>query len=149
MLRLRSFTVSKRLAEDEILRPNVQERMAELIGILVPFVSFSLSGSRPIIGLSTSNFRIPWSAVSHISTMPPYHSEGRESFFVYPHSPCGDTWGIRKAHRCRRVTPSHAEVTVAVKRRTFRRMGRIADPTCIEFIIVFFDARYRTNVLVG
>ncbi|RMZ81339.1 hypothetical protein DV738_g2144, partial [Chaetothyriales sp. CBS 135597] len=39
LLRLRSFTMGKRLSEQEVLAPNALSRITELIAVMVPFVS--------------------------------------------------------------------------------------------------------------
>jgi hypothetical protein len=39
ILRLRSYTVGKKLKDDEVLGPGGLNRITELIGIMVPFVS--------------------------------------------------------------------------------------------------------------
>lgn len=38
LLRLRNFTIGKNLADDEILGPGALVRIADLIGVLTPFV---------------------------------------------------------------------------------------------------------------
>lgn len=40
LLRLRNFTVGKKLKDDEVLGPAGLDRIAELFGILTPFVSY-------------------------------------------------------------------------------------------------------------
>lgn len=40
LLRLRSFTIGKPLADEELLSPEAQDRIATFIGILEPFVSY-------------------------------------------------------------------------------------------------------------
>ena len=41
LLRLRNYTVGKKLKDEEVLGERALGRMTELIGILAPFVSFS------------------------------------------------------------------------------------------------------------
>ncbi|PWY90513.1 hypothetical protein BO94DRAFT_463069 [Aspergillus sclerotioniger CBS 115572] len=40
LLRLRSFTIGRPLSDEELLSPNAQERIAALIGIMEPFVTY-------------------------------------------------------------------------------------------------------------
>ncbi|KAL1956399.1 hypothetical protein VTO42DRAFT_7382 [Malbranchea cinnamomea] len=40
LLRLRSYTLSKKLRDEELLGPDAQDRLAHLVGILVPFVTW-------------------------------------------------------------------------------------------------------------
>ncbi|KAL1982477.1 hypothetical protein VTN96DRAFT_1268 [Rasamsonia emersonii] len=40
LLRLRSFTVGKPLSDEDFLSPNAQEKIADLIGVMVPFVTY-------------------------------------------------------------------------------------------------------------
>ncbi|RMD43146.1 hypothetical protein DV735_g2013, partial [Chaetothyriales sp. CBS 134920] len=47
LLRLRSFTMGKRLSEAEVLAPNALSRITELIAVMVPFVSL-----RPALDLA-------------------------------------------------------------------------------------------------
>jgi len=39
-LRLRNYTIGKKLKDDEVLDPGGLKRIADLIGILTPFVSY-------------------------------------------------------------------------------------------------------------
>lgn len=41
LLRLRNFTMGKPLPDAELLSANAQDKIAELIGVMVPFVSLS------------------------------------------------------------------------------------------------------------
>ena len=41
ILRLRNYTIGKRVSDDEVTGPNGLSRIADLVGILTPFVSFS------------------------------------------------------------------------------------------------------------
>ncbi|KAE8147296.1 hypothetical protein BDV25DRAFT_160631 [Aspergillus avenaceus] len=40
LLRLRSFTIGRSLTDEELMRPNAQENVATLIGIMEPFVTY-------------------------------------------------------------------------------------------------------------
>ncbi|KAL1970338.1 hypothetical protein VTN77DRAFT_5498 [Rasamsonia byssochlamydoides] len=40
LLRLRSFTVGKPLSDEDLLSPNAQEKIVDLIGVMVPFVTY-------------------------------------------------------------------------------------------------------------
>ena len=39
MLRLRNFTMGKKLRDSDLLGPNAADRVAAIVGIMVPFVS--------------------------------------------------------------------------------------------------------------
>ncbi|KAF1991584.1 hypothetical protein K402DRAFT_128506 [Aulographum hederae CBS 113979] len=72
LLRLKSFTMLRKLEESEVTSPRGLDRIAELVGHLVPFVSNSssksgtpLSGHRiraPIVPMSASGQMLPLSA---------------------------------------------------------------------------------------
>ncbi|GAB1197127.1 hypothetical protein APSETT444_006417 [Aspergillus pseudonomiae] len=40
LLRLRSFTIGRPLADEELMSPNAQDKIAALIGIMEPFVTY-------------------------------------------------------------------------------------------------------------
>ncbi|KAI3098953.1 hypothetical protein CBS147333_8933 [Penicillium roqueforti] len=64
LLRLRSFTIGKPIADDELTGDNAQEMIATLVGVMEPFVSpvpiyrFPISLSRRFCPLLTSLFSL-------------------------------------------------------------------------------------------
>lgn len=48
LLRLRSFTIGRKLKDDEVLGPGALKKIADLIGVATPFVR------------STSSMTLPW-----------------------------------------------------------------------------------------
>lgn len=101
LLRLRSFTLGTPLPDSELLGPNVQERVAALIGIMEPFVSYSTSlllCSRPSFGF-VFPLRLPTSArllrlsdprkgpLSAFSSLPCLPSQPLQRCDIFPYPP--------------------------------------------------------------